>query len=1772
MANRLFLLLLAAWLGVAGGQAQKRTEVSHYVYQRELYADADGDGALEHIEKLQGKVYDYPAGSLPGGNSDGAYYNIMGETDMVRIIDGAYYYRFHMITAAVMKDGSIVIYEPGMEELDDFVTTKLVYEGTFATMAVPYPEGREPDIKEGADYWFRITSQADVDAWLNYDPYASGWSKSTSEWSHVTRFLFHDGKVWEYAGTAPHHYDTRLAWVDFNGNVRVYIDGTEEMNVFAADLNADYNADGVTDVFVCSDGEDSPIMLAMSGPDGYTLTATGLNKGNAFELGSIVTDLNRDGRPDIFGWETITGSGTVTTHNPMTFIQMADGTFMRRPLNVVTDETEISGAAFSSGGKGTFSTSYINMSGMSGGKGSDYAGEKAVMKAADINLDGYPDLIDPSGHSFLSLPDGRYYSATFAGSVVASDLNGDGISDLVIFDKPNSQVVLNLSSGTGFETTQLIENGNISAMYCRDLDGDGRLDILLCMDTPRSGTHAYLAFFSNNGDGTFRRTVRTLEGEYEFNRLIDINNNGRPTIVATFKTPSYSYKRIDWDDRFAITMTGLFPKDADAPIFQNGSLWDFMDYDGDGQVEILASLTDDRGYSKTYLYAPATAQPNTAPQRMAAPGVITDRSNGLVKIEWAQGSDKESAACDLIYNVRVSRADGTNVLLTECDGRQLIANAGSWPMEQMGVSVRAADPNGRCGEWSETVTFANETANALFTMSHDRMTTADTLIVKTVDGSEATFSVLPDGTVKTISGGHATIVFDKAGSKTVTATAAGGGSTTMKIDVDPLKTIGMYEAYEASFYNGGFDLDSDGRLEGLDHRIHTFDGQKYTYYPAFSLSDVNIHPTVFTDYDMDGRPDIFGTSTKNNKPCPWLVNDGDLEFRTVTDGFTDNDGNALDIDHAYISHMADFDNDGLLDFIHKGYIYRSLGGNKVQQIAFPYIEGWQPNEVYGVVDFNRDGLTDIVMRYYDPNYKSSSERFSTYILRNDGNMTFNPIPVFERRQAGITSITDIDGDGQPDFVLGEYLGNDQTKYTAQLMSRDLKPTETIELPGIPIAVDLDNDGQTDYILPDRNDPKLMLSSMNGSSMDIGNISVFMENLATYEPYDFNADGRPDHKEALMLSRFSNTAPTAPSTVFANTVGRYVAVSWDGATDSETPTDRLRYNVSVKKKGAKGSNSYVISPLNATDSRAITAPTGYPHFRYGTKMEIPVDRFEAGTAYEICVQAVDPWYAHSPFSETIEFTPQATALISMAQKGGVDMPMPIQIYDNSGAEPTIDADGGIVSGNLITWSTPGLKTVKVTAGAAQAEHRILIADRPLLRITLPARILAGQPLTVSMPEALTKNEGVKFRLWASDGMDAQYDATTNTAMVKADTEGQHTLYITYTDDIFTSPLSEYAETEAIGAGFTPELTMVGVDAATGRNRISWNAGMALPDGRVFTGKVAVYRETNVADNFEKLAEADLTDGGYTDPTSRPDIQSSRYMIALPTTYGTESAPSDIHGSIHLMVNRGMGNDINLHWTPYEGARISQYTILCGTSAANLQPIETLSGHAQSYTHRRSSDATTYYSVAYTLQQPARTAASRTGGMAAAPSADDAGGASNVISSNEAYAVTMVESIVISVRENATTLGKDNPQLHLTATVLPMTATIGNVEWSITSGESLATIAPDGTLSVLDNTAGGTVTVRARAIDGSAAEETMDFQVEAYSNGISGVTAQGTAPTVKAAQGAVLIDGIEGSVPVTVLNAGGSIVYRTTARAALRIPLQPGLYIVKAGPTVRKVGIR
>ena len=757
----------------------------------------------------------------------------------------------------------------------------------------------------------------------------------------------------------------------------------------------------------------------------------------------------------------------------------------------------------------------------------------------------------------------------------------------------------------------------------------------------------------------------------------------------------------------------------------------------------------------------------------------------------------------------------------------------------------------------------------------------------------------------------------------------------------------------------------------------------------------------------------------------------------------------------------------------------------------------------------------------------------------------------------------MNGDGRPDLIYEDYK---EKRYYANLCDAEFSFVERIALPGKP-SVDLNHDGLPEYasgtnadslIFQDKNRKLTYVENIESFSSSLELIPGNISSASPAGPYlDVDGDGTPDYDANLRIrSSFKNTAPTVPQNVYASQTTDGLTIYWDGATDKETPSHSLRYNLSVKKKGASGEGAYVISPLNLTDNKAQTGEPGYVHYRTATRFTIPTTALEAEQTYEIQVQAVDAWNAHSDFSPVYEYTAQAVSLLSLPGKGRVSWPIPFETTILG--SPQIDTNGGVIDGNTITWSTSGLKTVTLTVDDIVSRAQIEILDLPGMAIDLPQQVLAGTPVQATLPEHLLSSE-VAFEILRDEGVafiheEGQAEAT----FIFPERDGSYDLNVKATDDVF-GEIYQSTRVEVTGCGFVPAIGQIGTDEATGCNRISWSIPTELP-APLQPGTVRIYRETAVSDRYELLGEVPLTDGSYVDETSTPALLSQRYFITMATNYGSESRSSAVHANAHLMVNRAMGHDINLSWTPYEGRDVMQYVILSGPSPDRLTELAAVSGHTLSYTHVRTSDEATYYALAVRFDVPQKRA-----------SADDARNRSNVVCSADAFDVTMAQSVVITSQEAELKLDQEQPQLHLQAVVLPMSTTLKRVQWSVVEGETLATVAQDGTVSLKDNATGGQVTVEAAATDGSGIRETVTLTAAPYTD-IAPVEAEEV--RIYATDGVIRIEGIRSATTLRLYNLQGTLLHQSEVSGDTQISTSGlrGVYILQAGRKTQKLMLR
>jgi len=120
----------------------------------------------------------------------------------------------------------------------------------------------------------------------------------------------------------------------------------------------------------------------------------------------------------------------------------------------------------------------------------------------------------------------------------------------------------------------------------------------------------------------------------------------------------------------------------------------------------------------------------------------------------------------------------------------------------------------------------------------------------------------------------------------------------------------------------------------------------------------------------------------------------------------------------------------------------------------------------------------------------------------------------------------------------------------------------------------------------------------------------------------------------------------------------------------------------------------------------------------------------------------------------------------------------------------------------------------------------------------------------------------------------------------------------------------------------EICAVGVNPETGKNTILWQR----TEGERIVA-YNIYREGSASGIYE-LAGSRLFDETpeFEDVEANPAQQSYRYKIAVVDSCQEESAMSDFHKTIHLSMNTGVNNEVNLLWTAYEGFTYPTHYIL------------------------------------------------------------------------------------------------------------------------------------------------------------------------------------------------------------------------------------------------------
>ena len=139
-------------------------------------------------------------------------------------------------------------------------------------------------------------------------------------------------------------------------------------------------------------------------------------------------------------------------------------------------------------------------------------------------------------------------------------------------------------------------------------------------------------------------------------------------------------------------------------------------------------------------------------------------------------------------------------------------------------------------------------------------------------------------------------------------------------------------------------------------------------------------------------------------------------------------------------------------------------------------------------------------------------------------------------------------------------------------------------------------------------------------------------------------------------------------------------------------------------------------------------------------------------------------------------------------------------------------------------------------------------------------------------------------------------------------------------------------------------MVTVDTLHAKNLLYW--GKTQSTGINYYN---IYREGWVAGQYNQIAQVhgdSLRE--YVDIQADPTLRSWRYKISAEDPCGNESELSEMHKTIHLTINQGIGNVINLIWDNYEGFPYSTFLIYRKTNISGWEVIDTLPATSWTYT--------------------------------------------------------------------------------------------------------------------------------------------------------------------------------------------------------------------------------
>jgi hypothetical protein len=774
------------------------------------------------------------------------------------------------------------------------------------------------------------------------------------------------------------------------------------------------------------------------------------------------------------------------------------------------------------------------------------------------------------------------------GSVAWGDYDSDGELDVLISGETGSGPIARIyrnDAGVFADAAVGFPGVSESDAAWGDYDNDGDLDVLLTGNTGSSR----LSRVYRNENGSYVDSESGLPGLSDGSIAWgDTDNDGDLDALLTGDTGTERISRIYRND------AGSFVDVGAAMVGVSDGAVAVGDYDADGNLDILlAGETGAGPVSKIYRI--------TNPAANSPPGIPYNLSVSMAGHEatfhWIPPFDGQTPNTGLTHNLRVGTTPGGSEILSAManpgSGKRYVARMGStnhtlsWPITLPSGgdyywTVQAVDPSFAGSAFS---------AERMFRLVSFSDIGAGLSGIK--NSSVAWGDYDNDGDLDLLTAGSAN------GGPISRVYGNDGGNFS---DVGAALPGVSHGASVWGDYDGDGDLDFvlAGRTSsGAISRVYRNEPAGFSDIGA-GLLGLDLCAAAWGDYDNDGDLDLLMAGEGNQGPVTVLYENDGGTFASTNNGIDGVRSGAL--------AWGDYDNDGDLDFLLAGQtsqtavsqVHRNDGGSFSKAFDLPGLA--YSSAAWG--DYNADGYLDIVM---------SGEAGSvpkTRLYWNNGGFGFiASAVVLPEVAAASVAWGDHDNDGDLDILISGALISTETVLRVQANDNgDFADFADLDaaLPGVDSSAvawgDYDNDGDLDAIVTG------------------------------------NTDGGPVARVYRNQSPVLNTPPEAPANLSFVLAGLTARLSWDAASDAETPTEALTYNLRIGS--TTGGSEIVPSMADAGSGYRRVVQLGNVNHNTDWRIDLPLL-----PAFSLAVQSEDAAFAGSPFSSEIRIL-LAPAIVSV----------------------------------------------------------------------------------------------------------------------------------------------------------------------------------------------------------------------------------------------------------------------------------------------------------------------------------------------------------------------------------------------------------------------------------------------------------------------------------------------------------------------------------------------